>query len=58
MSITTEKDVSHGVCKTVKLFSGYLQCNGGGWEKLKTSNVASSFIVCSNRNRPALVRDF
>ena len=27
------------------------------WKKLKTSNVVSSFIVCSNRNRSALVRD-
>ena len=27
------------------------------WEKLKTSNVFSSFIVCSNRNRSALVRE-
>ena len=27
------------------------------WKKLKTSNVVSSFIVCLNRNRSALVRD-
>ena len=27
------------------------------WKKLKTLNVVSSFIVCSNRNRSALVRD-
>ena len=27
------------------------------WKKLKTSNAVSSFIVCSNRNRSALVRD-
>ena len=27
------------------------------WKKLKTSNVVSSFIVCSNRNRSALERD-
>ena len=27
------------------------------WMKLKTSNVVSSFIVCSNRTIPALVRD-
>ena len=26
--------------------------------KLKTLNMVSSFIVCSNRNRSALVRDF
>ena len=25
------------------------------WKKLKPSNVFSSFIVCENRNRPALV---
>ena len=27
------------------------------WKKLKTSNVISSFMVCSNRNRSALVRE-
>ena len=27
------------------------------WEKLKTSNVFSSFIVCKNRNRSAPVRE-
>ena len=27
------------------------------WKKLKTSNLFSSFIVCSNRNRTALVRE-
>ena len=27
------------------------------WKKLKISNMFSSFIVCSNRNRSALVRD-
>ena len=27
------------------------------WKKLKTSNLFSSFIVCSNRNRLALVRE-
>ena len=27
------------------------------WKKLKTSNVFSSFIVCWNRNRSALVRE-
>ena len=27
------------------------------WKKLKTSNVVTSFIVCSNRNRSALVCD-
>ena len=26
------------------------------WKKLKTSNVFSSFIACSNRNRSAPVR--
>ena len=26
-------------------------------KKLKTLNVVSSFIVCSNRNRSAIVRD-
>ena len=27
------------------------------WKKLKASNLFSSFIVCSNRNRSALVRE-
>ena len=27
------------------------------WTKLKTSNVFSSFTVCLNRNRSALVRE-
>ena len=27
------------------------------WEKLKISNVFSSFIVCWNRNRSALLRE-
>ena len=27
------------------------------WKDIKTSNVLSSFIVCSNRNRSTLVRD-
>ena len=27
------------------------------WNKLKTSNVFSSFIVCKNRNRSAPVRE-
>ena len=27
------------------------------WKKLKTSNVVSLVIVCSKRNRSALVRD-
>ena len=27
------------------------------WKKLKTSNVFSLFIVCLNRNKPALVRE-
>ena len=29
----------------------------GTWKKLKTSNMFLPFIVCSNRNRSALVRD-
>ena len=27
------------------------------WKNLKTSNVVSSFIACSNRNRSALVHE-
>ena len=32
--------------------AGFLQCNDG-----KTSNVFSSFFVCSNRNRSAVVHE-
>ena len=30
---------------------------GESWKKLKTSNLFSSFIMSSNRNRSALVRE-
>ena len=36
---------------------GFLQCNGGKLEKLRTLNLFSSFIVYSNQNRSALVRE-
>ena len=40
--------------QTVELLAGILQCNGGK----KTSNMVSSFfVVYSNRNKSALVRD-
>ena len=34
--------------KQSKLSAGFLQCNSGKLDKLKTSNVVSLFIVCSN----------
>ena len=51
------KDVTN-TCKCIRnspTIAGFLQCNGRKLEKLKTSNVFSYFIVCSNRNRSALV---
>ena len=42
------KDATYA-CKrmdTVQLLAGFLPCNGGKLEKLKTSNVFPSFIVC------------
>ena len=36
---------------------GVLSEKAESWKRLKTSNVVSSFIVCSNRNRSAPVRD-
>ena len=37
--------------------AGFLQCNGGKLEETETANVFSSFIVCKNRNRSALLRE-
>ena len=36
---------------------GFLQCNGGLFEEAKSSDLILSFLVCSNRNRSALVRE-
>ena len=37
---------SCNVCDTVNyILAGFIQCNGGKLEELKTSNVFSSFIV-------------
>ena len=41
------------VCETVQLLAGMAEI----WKKLKSSNEVLSFLVCSNRNRSALVRD-
>ena len=43
------------VCETVQLLHDFFSAIGESWKKWKTSNVFSSFIVCSNRNRSALV---
>ena len=42
------------ICEKVQHLPGFIQCNGG---KLKSSNVFLLFIVCSNRNRSALVHE-
>ena len=38
--------------------TGFLQCNGGKLEEAEDSNVFSSFIAYSNRNRSALARSW
>ena len=45
------------ICETVQLLQDFFCAMEESWKKLKTSNVFSSFIVCSNRNRSALVRE-
>ena len=45
------------VCDTVQLLREFLSTMAASWKKLKTSNVFSSFIVCMNRNRSALLCD-
>ena len=45
------------VCETVRHLAGFLQRNGGKLKKHKASNLFSSFIVSSNQNRSALVRE-
>ena len=39
------------VCETVQQLQDFFSEMAESWKKLKTSNVFSSFIVCSNRNR-------
>ena len=41
--------------ETLQLLHDFFSAMGDSWKKLKTSNVVSSFIVCSNLNRSALV---
>ena len=43
------------VCEAVKHLAGFLNAMEKSWKKLKTSNVFSSFVVCLNRIRSALV---
>ena len=54
------KDVTR-VCKRLRnspAFGGnFFSAMAESSKKLKSSNVFSVFIVCSNRNRPALVRE-
>ena len=49
------KFYSKNVCEPVKPLAVFLQCNVGVYEEAKGSYVVSSFIVCSNRSRSALV---
>ena len=45
------------VCETVRVLAGFLQCNGGKLEEAEDFKSVFVFIVCSNRNRSALVRE-
>ena len=42
---------------TVQLLQDFFSAMVESWKKLKTSNVFSSFTVCSNGNRSALVHE-
>ena len=41
--------------RTVQLLQGFFIVMAASWKKMKTSYVFSSFIVCKNPNRSALV---
>ena len=45
------------VCELDQLLAGFLQYNGGKVEEADDFQVVSSFTVCSNRNRSAIVCD-
>ena len=43
--------------KQSEVWRDFFSAMAESWKKLKTSNLFSSFIVSSNRNRSALVRE-
>ena len=43
--------------KQSEIWRDFFSAMAESWKKLKTSNLFSSFIVSSNRNRSALVRE-
>ena len=43
--------------KQSEFWRDFFSAMAESWKKLKTSNLFSLFIVCSNRNRSALVRE-
>ena len=43
--------------KKSNIWRDFFSAMAESWKKLKASNIFSSFIVCSHRNRSALVRD-
>ena len=45
------------VCETVRRLAGFLQCNGEELEEAVDFKSVFMFIVSSNRNRSALVRE-
>ena len=45
------------VCETVRLWRDFFSAMAESWKKLKTSNLYSLFIVSSNRNISAQVRE-
>ena len=43
--------------KQSEILRDFISAMAESWKKLKTSNLFSSFIMSSNRNRSALVRE-
>ena len=45
------------LAKQSEFWRDFFSAIAKSWKKLKTSNMFSSFIVCSNRNRSTIVRE-
>ena len=57
--VTSLKDMTN-TCKLMRnspTIAGFLLCNGGKLEEAEDFKCVSSFIVCLNQNRSALVRE-
>ena len=58
-SVTSLKDMTN-TCKLMRnspTIAGFLLCNGGELKEAEDFKCVSSFIVCLNQNRSALVRE-